>query len=55
MAIFDWETISQAEVYTKAANKKRMAGEAMGLLIERSENEPLSHPSVAPLQVAENK
>jgi hypothetical protein len=44
MAIFDWETISQAEVYTKAANKKRMAGEAMGLLIERSENEPLSHP-----------
>ena len=55
MAIFDWATISQAEVYTKAADQKRMAGEAMGLLIERSENEPLSHPSVAPLQVSENK
>jgi integrase len=35
MAIFDWSTISQAEVYTKAANRKKMAGEAMGLLTKR--------------------
>jgi len=55
MAIFDWATISQAEVYTKAANQKRMAGEAMGLLVERAENEPLSHPSVAPSQTTGNK
>jgi hypothetical protein len=55
MAIFDWATTSQAEIYTKAADQKRMAGEAMGLLIERPENDPLSHPSVAPLQVSENK
>jgi integrase len=32
MAMFDWSTISQAEVYTKAADRKRMAGEAMGLI-----------------------
>ena len=55
MAIFDWSTITQAEVYTKAASQKRMAGEAMGLLIERPENEPLSPPSVAPLQAIDNK
>ena len=33
MAIFDWETPAQAKVYTDAADRKRMAGEAMGLLI----------------------
>jgi integrase len=54
MAIFDWTTISQAEVYTKAASQKRMAGEAMGLLVEQPVNKPLSHPVVAPLQVSEN-
>jgi hypothetical protein len=32
MAMFDWSTISQAEVYTRAADRKRMAGEAMGLI-----------------------
>ncbi len=33
MAIFDWSSISQAEVYTRAADQKRLAGEAMGLLV----------------------
>lgn len=32
MAMFDWSTISQAEVYTRAADRKRLAGEAMGLI-----------------------
>lgn len=32
MAIFDWTTLSQAEVYTRKAERKRMAGEAMGLI-----------------------
>lgn len=32
MAMFDWSTISQAEVYTKAADRKRLAGEAMFLI-----------------------
>jgi integrase len=40
MAIFDWETPAQAKIYTDAADRKRMAGEAMGLLaIDRTENE----------------
>ena len=29
MAMFDWTTISQAEVYTRAAEQKRLAGEGM--------------------------
>jgi integrase len=33
MAIFGWKKISQAEVYTKAANQKRMAAHAMATLI----------------------
>jgi integrase len=32
MAMFDWSTISQAEVYTRAADQKRLAGEAMGFI-----------------------
>jgi integrase len=32
MAIYDWSTLSQAEPYTRAADKKRLAGQAMGLL-----------------------
>jgi hypothetical protein len=56
MAIFDWSTISQAEVYTKAANRKRMAGDAMGFInLDQSENETLSHLPVALLQVSEKK
>jgi integrase len=40
MAMFDWSTISQAEVYTRAADQKRLAGEGMGLIsLDRSENE----------------
>jgi hypothetical protein len=32
MAIFGWRTIKQAEVYTRAAERKRLAGAAMHLL-----------------------
>jgi integrase len=32
MAIFGWKTIQEAERYTKAARRKKMAGDAMGLL-----------------------
>jgi integrase len=32
MAIFDWTTPAQAAVYTRSANRKKMAGEHMGLL-----------------------
>ena len=32
MAIFGWQTIAEAERYTKAARRKKMAGDAMRLL-----------------------
>ena len=40
MAMFDWSTMSQAEIYTRAADQKRLAGEGMGLIsLDRSRNE----------------
>ena len=35
MAIFGWLTMRQAETYTRSAQRKRMAGEAMELLVRR--------------------
>jgi integrase len=40
MAMFDWTTVEMAEVYTRAAERKRLAGEAMSLIsLDRSGNE----------------
>jgi integrase len=40
MAMFDWDSPSMAEVYTRAAEQKRLAGEAMFLIsLDRTENE----------------
>jgi integrase len=36
MAIFDWSNPAQAKPYTDAADRKRMAGDAMGLLAKRT-------------------
>lgn len=47
MALYGWTTSSQATVYTAAANRKILAGEAARLL-GRTENEP-APPSIAPL------
>jgi hypothetical protein len=33
MAIFGWLTLKEAERYTRAAQRKRMAGDAMGKLV----------------------
>src|SRR5262249_11073237 len=40
MAIFGWNTVKQAELYTRRANRKRLAGEAIHFLVlnEQSEN-----------------
>jgi len=35
MAIFGWRTLKQAELYTRAAEQKRIAGSAMSLLVPR--------------------
>lgn len=42
MAIFGWKTSKEAERYTRAANRKKMAGDAMGLLGEQKPNK-VSH------------
>jgi integrase len=40
MAMFDWDTPAMAEVYTRAAEQRRLAGEAMFLIsLDRTENE----------------
>jgi integrase len=55
MAIFDWSTLNQAKPYTDAADRKRMAGEAMGMLAEQPANIFVSHRSVAPQKSIENQ
>jgi hypothetical protein len=56
MAMFDWDTPEMAEVYTRAAEQKRLAGEGMFLItLERRENENCrtSEPdAVAPAEKA---
>jgi hypothetical protein len=42
MAIFGWRTIKQAEVYTRAAERKRLAGAAMHLLGTDSDRKSLT-------------
>ena len=36
MSIFGWKDTKQAEVYTRTANRRKMAGDAMGLLSRRT-------------------
>jgi integrase len=56
MAMFDWATISQAEVYTRAADQKRLAGEAMFLItLDRSENDDCRTAIVAPKKSTSNQ
>jgi len=37
MAIFGWDSIKQAELYTRAAEQKRMAADAMHLIEARDD------------------
>lgn len=48
MAIFGWDTLKEAERYTRDADRRRLAAEAMHLLALPEENEPrsvVSHPA----------
>ena len=40
MAIFGWLTLAEAETYTRAAERKKMAGDAMGLLVRTGTKDP---------------
>jgi hypothetical protein len=56
LAMFDWSTIGQAKVYTDAADRKRLAGEVMGLInLDQSGNEDCRTAIVAPKITAENQ
>ena len=55
MAIFDWTTLSQAKVYTDAADRKRMAGEAMSMLAEQPANIFLPHQTAPPKKSEQNQ
>jgi integrase len=49
MALFDWTSEKQANVYTAAANRKRLAGQAAQLLArDQTANIEVSHQSVPP-------
>jgi integrase len=47
MAIFGWDTLKQAEVYTKAANRKRLAENSMHLIEAQEQNATESGPTSA--------
>lgn len=55
MAWFGWTTISQAQVYTKAANRKRMAEAAARLITGTGIGSPANPVSQIEPQVVENK
>ena len=49
MALYDWTSEKQANVYTAAANRKRLAGQAARLLAhDQNANTEVSHLSVPP-------
>ena len=49
MALYDWTSEKQANVYTAAAYRKRLAGQAAQLLVrDQSANTEVSHLSVPP-------
>jgi hypothetical protein len=39
MAIFDWSTLKMPELYTRAADQKKLAAGAMHLIESREQNE----------------
>jgi len=55
MAWFGWTSISQAQVYTKAANRKRMAAAAGKLITGTGVGSPSNPVSQTEPQVIENK
>jgi integrase len=55
MAWFGWTTISQAQVYTRAANRKRMAEAAAKLITGTGIGSPANPVSQSGPQAIENK
>jgi len=56
MAMFDWSSPRIAMKYIEAANKKKMAGQAMGLLASgHSENGSVAHPTGSPEKITQSQ
>jgi len=55
MALYDWSSEKQANVYTATANRKRLAAEAVKHLAERSEPEQKVPHQVSHLEVSQAK
>lgn len=47
MAIYGWESPKQAAVYTRKANRRRLAGDAMHLIAPAKSGTVLSHPEAS--------
>ena len=45
MAIFGWLTLKEAERYTQAARRRRMARDGMGFLVRRETNDEQNFPT----------
>lgn len=55
MALYGWTSSSQATVYTAAADRRKLAGEAARILAgDRTENEPAPPTSAPPSKVLKN-
>jgi hypothetical protein len=49
MALYDWTSEKQANVYTATANRKRLAAQAAQLIVrDQTANTEVSHLSVPP-------
>ena len=55
MALFDWTSEKQANIYTAAANRKRLAGDAAKHLASGSEAEQKVSHQVSHLKVLKDK
>jgi hypothetical protein len=52
MALFDWDTASQAQIYTRSASQKRLAQEAIHTMDRaQTQNKQVSHPDVPPNKI----
>ena len=45
MAIFGWLTLKEAERYTRAARRRRMAGDGIGFLVRKETNDERIFPT----------
>jgi hypothetical protein len=59
MAMFGWKSLAEAELYTRAADRKRLAREGMELILprrkERATNEKGPNPASTGTKISKKK